>query len=169
MASLVDVIGLISGVLGIWSFGETLLPAQDVTASMYRIQVGLDDTPGDGGDKLSNAGGGIDKIRTYNANGALLGAGGATTIGSGSFSDVGVAQGVSNQAITAEFYATSDAPCIAYISATLHDGTKWGWTGDWGKICGLPWYYSGIAVSRLLYKIALFYISDINVAIYTLD
>ncbi|KAB5539382.1 hypothetical protein GE09DRAFT_1290494 [Coniochaeta sp. 2T2.1] len=119
--SLVDVIGLIS------------------------VKVGVDGCCKDVDPKLSNAGGGIQTVRLYNVNGALIGSGGGTdgSIGSGDFA---VHQSVANQALTAEFYANDDAACIATISATLHDDTKWGWTGDWGKICGLDWYYSGIAM-----------------------
>lgn len=96
---------------------------------------------------MTNAGGGLQTIRTYNANGALLGAGGGTDgIGSGEFADQRVFQQVANQATTAEFYANDDAMCIGYISATLHDDSHWAWTGDWGKICGIDWYYSGVAV-----------------------
>lgn len=55
-------------------------------------------------------------------------------------------QDVPQQAVMAKFIAGKDAVCIAAIGATLHDGTKWGWVGDWGKICGLDWYYSGVTV-----------------------
>lgn len=55
-------------------------------------------------------------------------------------------QNVPEQAATTELFAGNDAVCIAAIGATLHDGTKWGWVGDWGMICGIDWYYSGIKV-----------------------
>jgi hypothetical protein len=94
---------------------------------------------------LSNADGGIQTIRTYNVDGRLLGSGGG--VGEiQSFADVSVEQGVPNQALTAEFYANDNALCIAYITAKLHDDSPWAWTGDWGQICGLDWYYSGVAV-----------------------
>ena len=55
-------------------------------------------------------------------------------------------QNVPERAPTAELFAGNDAICIAAIGATLIDGSKWGWVGDWGKICGLNWYYSGVKV-----------------------
>lgn len=55
-------------------------------------------------------------------------------------------QKVPEQAPTVELFAGKDAICIAAIGATLIDGTKWGWVGDWGRICGLNWYYSGVKV-----------------------
>lgn len=58
-------------------------------------------------------------------------------------------QNVPQQAVTVELFAGKDAVCIAAIGATLHDGTHWGWVGDWGKICGIDWYYSGIMVRDL--------------------
>lgn len=33
--------------------------------------------------------------------------------------------------------------CIAYISAAMDEGTKWGWVGDWGYTCGMNWFPSG--------------------------
>lgn len=53
-------------------------------------------------------------------------------------------QKVPEQAPTVELFAGKDAICIAAIGATLIDQTKWGWVGDWGRICGLNWYYSGV-------------------------
>lgn len=58
-------------------------------------------------------------------------------------------QNIPQQATTVELFAGKDAICIAAIGATLHDGTHWGWVGDWGKICGLDWYYSGVKVRNL--------------------
>ncbi|KAB5554823.1 hypothetical protein GE09DRAFT_1287297 [Coniochaeta sp. 2T2.1] len=147
--SLVDVIGLISGALGIYAFMADMLPEKGGgTIAAFRVKVSVDGCCKDVDPKLSNAGGGIQTVRLYNVNGALIGSGGGTdgSIGSGDFADLAVPQSVANQALTAEFYANDDAACIATISATLHDDTKWGWTGDWGKICGLDWYYSGIAM-----------------------
>ncbi|KAB5539444.1 hypothetical protein GE09DRAFT_1248602 [Coniochaeta sp. 2T2.1] len=145
MTAVVEVIGLLSGVMGIWSFFQDMIPGGDGTAATFRVQVAVDGYSEDGSDPLTNGGGGIQTIRTYNVNHNLIGTGGETgSIGSGEYQDLAVGQQVANQATFAEFYANDDAVCIAYISATLHDQTHWAWTGDWGYICGLDWFYSGV-------------------------
>lgn len=58
-------------------------------------------------------------------------------------------QSVPEPAPMVALFAGKDAVCIAAIGATLIDGSKWGWVGDWGNICGLPWYYSGVKVSLI--------------------
>lgn len=58
-------------------------------------------------------------------------------------------QSVPEPAPTVELFAGKDAVCIAAIGATMIDGSNWGWVGDWGEICGLPWYYSGVKVSNI--------------------
>ncbi|KAI0406548.1 hypothetical protein F4802DRAFT_613415 [Xylaria palmicola] len=139
----VDAIGLVGSLVGIWQFADTLLPSHHIDASTYSIRAGVDKTAGDNGEKLSNAGGGIDLIKTYNSNDELIGSGGTGYVTSGGRVDFTTEQTNTQQSITTEFYATHDALCIAYITATMEDGTQWGWTGDWGFTCGLNWYPSG--------------------------
>lgn len=84
--SVVDVIGLVSGVMGIWSFVADMIPEPTTDASTFKIWVGLDGTkdPGNPNEEgLSNAGGGIDYIKLYNGNNALLGTGGGIDIEGG--------------------------------------------------------------------------------------
>lgn len=28
----------------------------------------------------------------------------------------------------------------------MDEGSQWGWTGDWGFFCGMPWFPSGYEV-----------------------
>ncbi|KAK7705572.1 hypothetical protein SLS64_007939 [Diaporthe eres] len=139
----VDVIGVVGSLLGTWQFGENLIPSVEQHQSTYRIQVGLDGTKDGNGKSLSNSGGSIDQIKTYNNNRELIGSGKGGSISEGGYSDFTAKQTGSQQAITTEFYAGNDAMCIAYISAAMDEGTKWGWVGDWGYTCGMNWFPSG--------------------------
>ncbi|KAJ8123415.1 hypothetical protein ONZ43_g635 [Nemania bipapillata] len=114
---------------------------KNIDASTYAIRVGLDGRSDDP-NGLKNAGGGISLIKTYNNNGELLGSGGHGYIMKGMAATFTTEQTSGEQSTTTEFYATNDALCIAYITATMDDGTQWGWTGDWGYTCGLNWYPS---------------------------
>lgn len=60
-AAAIQVIGVVSGILGIAQFGIDNFGAHDTGGSVVRFQVGLDS---DGG--LSNAGGDIPEIRLFN-------------------------------------------------------------------------------------------------------
>lgn len=161
-------IGLLSDGLGIWGFTEGLIPGESDGKSVYRIATGLDGTDG-----LSNAGGTIEDIRILNTNNELIGVGDAGGIEDGTHKDASVEHDKGQQGVTTQFSAGDDAICIAYITATWvsnskqsmdlftarkspsskghslmavqFDGSSWGWTGDWGKICGgLSDYPSGI-------------------------
>lgn len=67
-AAAIQVIGVVSGILGIAQFGIDNFGAPDTGGSVVRFQVGLDS---DGG--LSNAGGDIPDIRLFNEVGEFLG------------------------------------------------------------------------------------------------
>lgn len=99
----VDVIGVVGSLLGTWQFGENLIPSVEEHQSTYRIQVGLDGTKDGNGKSLSNSGGGIDQIKTYNNNGELIGSGKGGSIDEGGYSDLTAKQSGSQQAITTEF------------------------------------------------------------------
>ncbi|KAI1843967.1 hypothetical protein JX265_005849 [Neoarthrinium moseri] len=142
-SELVGGIGLVGSILGIWQFAADNIPDVVKSKSTYRIQVGLDDTKGSGDKKLSNAGGNLVMIKTYNNNGELIGSGGGGKVKDGGYADFSAEQTGTQQSITTEFYAGDDAICIAYISATMDEGSKWGWVGDWGYTCGLNWFPSG--------------------------
>lgn len=71
--SAIDVIGLVFGVMDIWSFVADIMPSPTTDSSTFKIWVGLGET-GDPSDPIdccfSNAGGGIDYIKLYNGNAA---------------------------------------------------------------------------------------------------
>lgn len=136
MASVVAVIGVISGILGIAQFGIDNFGASDAGGSVVKFQVGLDS---DGG--LSNSGGDIPDIRLFNEVGKFLGGRydpGFIKDGTTS-SDVRVKQKSEQQATYALFTANDDAICLAYISIVWPDEQKYGWLGSWGRQCGVPW------------------------------
>ncbi|KAK7924314.1 hypothetical protein PG985_006368 [Apiospora marii] len=147
-----DVIGIISGVMGIWTFVGDILAPGAADESIYRIHVGVDgstnpDTPGEG-PELNAAPGVIDAVKVYNTNHDLMGTGPGGMIGFNGhgFGDVGASQLGSQQSIFTEFFAGDDAICMAAIAATMPEGSQWGWVGDWGKLCNLDWFYSGYLI-----------------------
>jgi hypothetical protein len=134
-AVLINVIGVISGVLGIYQFGVDNFGGGDEGGSVVRIQVGLDV---DGG--LSNAGGDLPDVRLFNEGGEFLGSSyDPGTIQDGTTGDITVTQVFEQQATYALLTANSDAVCIAYLSIVWPDEQKFAWTGDWGQECGSSW------------------------------
>ncbi|KAJ8130627.1 hypothetical protein O1611_g3000 [Lasiodiplodia mahajangana] len=145
MAAILEVIGFISGVLGIIQFGEDNLPEKKSVGSTVRITVGLDTKGG-----LNNAGGDLPDVRLFNEAGEFLGI--KTNPGkvrSGEFSDITIEHDwdLGQQATYALFSANKDAICIAYASITWPSGDSYGWVGDWGRQCGGSWYYSNVYIS----------------------
>ncbi|WAO93118.1 Hypothetical protein NCS54_01065200 [Fusarium falciforme] len=41
-----------------------------------------------------------------------------------------------------------DADCIAYVTITWVGGERYAWLGDFGRVCGLPWYPSNVYVDN---------------------
>ena len=133
--AVVNVIGVISGLLGIWSFGQENFAKSDKGGSVVRLQVGLDSPNG-----LSNAGGDLPDVRLFNEVGEFLGASyDPGSIEDGTTGDIRVQQSAEQQAAYGLFTANDNAICIAVLSITWPDEQKFGWTGDWGEACGLDW------------------------------
>lgn len=143
MAALLDVIGVVSGLLGIYQFAADNFASSDKGGSVVRVQVGLDNPGG-----LSNAGGDLPDVRLFNEVGDFLGASydpGHIDDGTNG-KDITVTQTAEQQATYGLFTANDDAICIAYLSIVWPDEQKFGWTGDWAQQCGLSWYYSNVVV-----------------------
>ena len=136
MAGVVDVIGIIVGLLGagldvakMTSDSEAPSP-RDGTTSNVRVAVGLDSPGG-----LNQAEGKID-VRLFNENGQELGAPAVDQYcGSGDTScDITITHDsdkTGQQGTYGLFTGNDDAICIAWTTVTWPDGNKWGWTGDW--------------------------------------
>src|SRR5438045_3196070 len=102
-AAAIEVIGVISGVLGIIQFGMDNFGAEDTVGSTVRVQVGLDYTDG-----LDNAGGSVPDIRLFNEAGGFIGmSADPGSVDSGSYTDVTVEQDSAQQATYTLFSANN--------------------------------------------------------------
>ncbi|KAL6714230.1 hypothetical protein ACLMJK_007653 [Lecanora helva] len=151
-----DVVGLVSGVIGIVQFIQGIFPESPPTvnkagSSNLRIAAALN------GGGLTEANGHIDIIYLYNelgeqitnnAGGTGPFAGDAWSVDSDSFTDFTL-DCKGQQPTYVQIYGGSDAICIPYITQTWPDGTQRGWSGDIGRLCGQSsWSYSNVIVSK---------------------
>lgn len=97
MSVVVDGIGLVGTILGIWSFITDNIPAGAEQKSVFRVQVGVDGTQG-----LTNAGGDISLIKVYNSNNNLIGSGSGGYVTNGGFADFTAQQSNLQQALATE-------------------------------------------------------------------
>lgn len=138
--SMLDAFGVFTGLLGIFSFTEKEYNESHDRGVGFRFAVGLDGA-GPRGKGLANAGGNLPDIRVFNEHGSFLGikVGDQTGCASGETNcDVFIA-GVNDQPVYTLFTANDDAICLAYVTVTFSEGTKFAWTGNWAKQCGRPW------------------------------
>ncbi|KAI0116432.1 hypothetical protein GGR51DRAFT_574711 [Nemania sp. FL0031] len=143
--SILNVVGFVSGVLGIVQFGKDNLPQEKSAGSTVRITVGLDTKNG-----LSDAGGDLPDVRLFNEAGEFLGIKtNPGKVNSGESADITIDHNRDSgqQATYALFSANKDAICIAYTSITWPSGDQYAWVGDWGRQCGGSWYYSNVYIS----------------------
>lgn len=138
-----EVIGIISGLLGIYSFYGSLFGGSSAYTSVVRVAAGLN------GNGLSGADGSLSSIRLYNYNQEILANVGGGSVGSGGFKDFPISQINNQQAVYVQLYASNDAICIPAVTITWVDGHHYGWVGDFGYQCGLNWYYSHYYVSLM--------------------
>lgn len=128
----VDVISVVSGAFGIYSFAKDQMPSkpEDPAANSYlRVQVGS-------GANVPNSGGTLGAIKVYSEDQVLVGAGsGDGNIPYGSFQDIRVDMhyGPGQQPTYVQVNALDDGVCIAYMIQTWPDGTQRGWLGDMGE------------------------------------
>jgi hypothetical protein len=142
---IVNVIGVVAGVLGIWGFSEDHIPQKaepekpddpNKYITTVRVAAGLDgagspDIIDKGPHRLMSAGGRLDSMIHYNLNGDVLGVGGSVDrIGDGAFIDFKSPSSDGSQPVTTEIRGTYDNICIATLTTTWPDDSKFGWTGD---------------------------------------
>ena len=147
---MVDIIGFVAGVLGIYSFFDELFPSMPGgDSAAVRVAVGLSKTEGPDG-PLTDPEGVVKSIRIYNNNGDFLAAGpDDQMINDGEYTDVTLNQGNKQQAPYVQVrVGDGEIICLAYVSVTFSDGQKRAWDGTWAQQFGLDWYYSGIFVSH---------------------
>ncbi|KAI9147532.1 hypothetical protein HJFPF1_12558 [Paramyrothecium foliicola] len=141
-AAVVNVVGVLSGVVGILQFGiDNFAPKDDEGSTVVQLAIGLDVPDG-----LNNAGGDLPDVRLFNEAGAFLGmAADPGDVADGTLGKVTVSTNGQQSAYTL-FSANSNAICIAYATITWPSGDQYAWPGDWGRQCGASWYYSNYFV-----------------------
>ncbi|KAM0425253.1 hypothetical protein ACHAPT_009570 [Fusarium lateritium] len=146
---MVNVLGILGAAVSVFTILDTLftkLPKG--RSSLVSVRAGLD------GKKLGSGtmGGKIGSIRTWNNNEKRLGEKKNLKIESGDLLEVEVPQDNGQQATYVSIAATGDAVCIAYVVITWVGGERYAWLGDFGRVCGLPWYASNVYVNNGDYK-----------------
>ncbi|KAI9147427.1 hypothetical protein HJFPF1_12447 [Paramyrothecium foliicola] len=163
-----DVLGSVGGVLGIIGFHRHPMVESDPTHSTVRIATGLNFEGG-----LSGAGGQVPLISLFAENGQSLGTWkgkGKWKVDDGSFMEVKVRhrKESTKQSTYMTLSGRNDAICIAYITNTWPDDSKYAWTGDWAQLCEpysedpLPWYYSNIYIDNENYSPHCMWIGNDN-------
>jgi hypothetical protein len=157
-AAAIEVIGVISGLLGIVQFGIDNIPEQETSQSTLMIGVGLDGTDPAHPDRgsMNSAGGDLPDVRLWNENVEFIAAtADPGTVDSGEANTITVDQGDNGQQPTyALLSANDDAICIAFVSITMPEPAKqhYAWLGDWGAECGATWFYSRYLVDGKNYR-----------------
>ncbi len=139
--SAVTVLGVVADTVGIYGFLASLFTRQSANTCNVRVAATLN-----GGTGPSGGDGSLDMIRIYNENEQVLGSTYGSYISPGAFQDYKIGQANGQQAVFAILYGGTDAICIPYVTTTWTDGQQLGWVGDWGRACGLDWYYSNVYV-----------------------
>lgn len=138
----VEVIGLVSGLLGIVQFGMDNFGGEDDSVnSIIKIAVGLD------GGGLTNAGGDLPDVRLFNEFGEFLGmSADPGFIDDGTAGEIKVRHndGLGQQATYTLFSANDNAICIGMATITWPDGSNWGWTAQWADPCKASWFFSNL-------------------------
>ncbi|KAH6981606.1 hypothetical protein BKA56DRAFT_656130 [Ilyonectria sp. MPI-CAGE-AT-0026] len=141
MAGVIEVIGVVSGLLGIIQFGIDNFVEEPGEGSTFKIAVGLDGTNG-----LSEAGGNLPDVRVWNQNGEFVGMkADSGDVGDGNLGEVHVNH--ENQGVYTLFSANDNAICIAWVTTSWSEdrgGNHYAVQGDMGYHCGASWYYSGM-------------------------
>ena len=140
--AVLNVIGAITGVVGIGMMIPGLLPDKNEHRTVVRIGVGLSSQESD------STSGNQPGIGLYDVMGRKIGSTKGTNhiILDGDFMDITVPfdNGVGKK--PTEYISVNDggddALCIAYIALTQPDGDKKAWYGDIAKSCGADWYHS---------------------------
>ncbi|KAH8656591.1 hypothetical protein BGZ60DRAFT_144656 [Tricladium varicosporioides] len=149
MAALVvlDIVALVADlVIGIIQ----ILPLLDThnvpegSTSIVRVGIGLYNT--------SSLGGDVPGITVWNEDGKKLGnvpTHKGTKVEAGAYVDIVVPQNPAKlQPTYVKIEGGNDSVCVAYIGHAWPDGTRRGWLGDIGKVCGREWFYSNTYVTQ---------------------
>ncbi|KAL9112237.1 MAG: hypothetical protein Q9227_003355 [Pyrenula ochraceoflavens] len=141
--------GLVMGVIGLAMGGVGMVPlmksfAPDKTDQTTTVRIGV----GTSTDSSATTQGNVPGIALFDVVGRPIGEsrGSHDTIGDGSFQDIKVEAPDDIGGRQAEYISISkggnDALCIAYITVTWPDNSKYIFSGDVGYQCGAHWYPS---------------------------
>ncbi|RTE83301.1 hypothetical protein BHE90_002158 [Fusarium euwallaceae] len=141
---MVNVIGILGAVASVFTILDSIFNnVPKGRNSIVSIRAALDKKDGSG-----TMGGRIGLIRTWNNNRDKLGEASNRKIGTGDLIEVQVSQKNGQQATYVSLHASNDAVCIAYVVITWVGGERYAWLGDFGRVCGLPWYPSNVYVDN---------------------
>ncbi|RSL61019.1 hypothetical protein CEP54_006481 [Fusarium duplospermum] len=142
---MVDAIGLVSGVLGIVSFIQSLIPENPKEGAIIRIKAG------NGGDNDEDSGGEVSAAYAWDFENNYLGRADGDSMELGGIVETMIDSFSGGS--RAEYIGISvadDAVCVAWITVAQFDKTKGGaWTGDIGYECGQSWYANKEAAGYL--------------------
>ncbi|TIB27759.1 hypothetical protein E3P84_04182 [Wallemia ichthyophaga] len=143
-----DVLGIVSGILGIVSFAQQSAP-DPLPQPAMKVRLGLNGVNGG----LKNAGGGLPMAKAFDYNGRQIAQNFHQTWpglnrGSGEIFDIEFDESPQLQVQNWELHAQTDGICIAYISYQDSNGRDGAWLGDVGRHCGYPWYHANVMVGE---------------------
>ena len=141
--------GLIMGVIGLAMGGVSMVPlsksfAPDKTDETTTVRIGV----GTSLDSSATTGGNVPGVALFDTVGRKIGEskGSKDKIGDGSFKDIKVVADGDVGGRQAEYVSISkggnDALCVAYVTMTWPDNSKYIFSGDVGYSCGGFWYNS---------------------------
>ncbi|KAJ5794804.1 hypothetical protein N7457_001403 [Penicillium paradoxum] len=137
--SIVDAIGVISGILTIVSFGKDNFGNGETSGSTIKVAVALDGPSGP-----TDAGGDLPDIRVWNEVGSFVGMkADPGSVNNGNLGEVSIDH--ENQGVYSLFSANNDAICVAWVTTTWSDdrgGNRYAVSGDYGEACGGTWFES---------------------------
>lgn len=143
-AAILNIIGLVSGVTGLWQFAEDHIPPKaeptggaenpNKYITTLRVVAGLDGTNG-----MAYAGGNLESIQHFNLNDEQISGGSVSErIEDGVYVDFKQASSEGAQPVYTQIRASPDNVCVALMSTTWPDDSKFGWTGDVSETAKTP-------------------------------
>ncbi|KAM7217513.1 hypothetical protein V8F06_007144 [Rhypophila decipiens] len=144
-------IGNASGILTIIGFILGLFPSRPPSNVVtVRICAGLNHNGNEYGSiPMTGADGGISRVKVYNENEQLIGNIGGAYIGTGQYRDFQISQPNNQQATWMSMAGDGNPICVSYATTQWVDGSKYGWSGDWGRACNWEWHYGNVYVGSM--------------------
>lgn len=138
----VGALGVVSGILGIFSVSSDLSKENDADY-VYHFAAGLDGA-GPADDRLDGAGGQLPRIIPFNEHGERICCGkknGVCRTGDTRCRVFLKAEKENHQQPSYTLFKArkNDPICLAWITVEFPEKTTYGWIGNWGQECGAPW------------------------------